>query len=301
MMNEKGFAVTGVLYIVLLLFLSLYASMLAMYASRRQVVEEVKKEVIGDVQDSGNVLGIKANSSYIGKYVTYVPNNSSWNIQKDSISVINETGFNIYNNTTKKATLGSLKNESITCNSDYKNNYDGFRIMNVDLDGTITLIHAGTPECYHMDSKTDDSEILRVNSTAKNVGANNAWDKYGNTTLATSVHYMNENDYNTILKNQNDNSNFYLVNEDSEKSTCYEINSLSCGNTNELIQTNSSYFIASDISKNKEGLYVFEPENKYISSKDNITSGLRPVIRLKNNVKLGIGDGSIETPYQLIY
>ncbi len=298
-MNDRGFAVTGILYIVLILFLSLYASMLAMFASRRKVLEQIKKEVIGDVQDSGNVLGIKANSSYIGKYVTYKPSNATWNMPKDSISTINETGFNIYD-TTKKTTLGSDKTESITCNSNYQNSYNGFRIMNVDLDGTMTLIHAGTPECYTMDSKADDSNILRANSTVKTNSDNNAWEKYGNNTYAASVHYMNENDYNTILKNQNSNNDFYLLNEDSKNSTCYGVNSLNCGNTNELIQTNSSYFITSDISKNKESLYIWKPEDSSVSSADNVTSGLRPVIRLKNNVKIGIGDGSIDTPYQLV-
>ncbi len=299
-MNEKGFAVTGVLYIVLILFLSLYASMLAMYTTRRNMLEQIKKEVINDVQSTGNVLGIKANSSYIGKYVSYVPSNSTWN-NKSNISLTNKVGtFNIYNTETKKGVLGISKNDSITCNKDNQNNYYGFRIMDVALDGTMTLIHAGTPECYNMSTTSDDSEILRISSTAKEPSENQAWEKYGNKTFAQSVHYMNENDYNTILKNQNGNKDFYLLKDDSKKSTCYEVNSMNCGNTNELIQTQSSYFIVSDISKNNESLYIWQPDEQKVSSGNNISSGLRPVIRLKGNVKLGTGNGSIDSPYQLV-
>ena len=71
-------------------------------------------------------------------------------------------------------------------------------------------------------------------------------------------------------------------------------------NTNELIQTQSSYFIVSDISKSKESLYIWQPDDQKVSSGNNISSGLRPVIRLKGNVKLGTGNGSIDSPYQLV-
>ncbi len=116
-MNNKGFAATGVLFIVLLLFLSMYISLLSMFSSRRQIYETIKDEIMND----NNITGRKyfLSTANIGEYVAY------------PIDYTNTSCVNSNNNTNA-----------------------GWRILNIQ-DNVVTLVSSGTPECFNPSTFND--------------------------------------------------------------------------------------------------------------------------------------------------
>ena len=51
-MNEKGFAVSGILYSILLLFMIIVISVITMLGDRRTVLERIKREVLGELSEN---------------------------------------------------------------------------------------------------------------------------------------------------------------------------------------------------------------------------------------------------------
>ena len=64
-MNEKGFAVSGVLYSILLLFMILMISMISMLGDRRTILEKIKREVLGET--SGNIAEVYNDAKGVNK------------------------------------------------------------------------------------------------------------------------------------------------------------------------------------------------------------------------------------------
>ncbi len=247
----------------------------------------------------------KAIKNDIGKYVKYSPDNATWNATRDGVRETKgktSRTFNIYDEVTSSSINGKSKNESITCyNDSYTTKYSGWRIMDVDSNGQITLIHGGTPECYYYVSGQSiaSKEILKVRATsASNEGEGKAWTKYGNSTYALSVHYMDSDDVNIINYEENGNEDYSLWDylEKNERGNCYNNTSSYCGGNTELINIGSYYWLAS--ANNTYNLYAWYPSNSSWGA--NASSyGVRPVVVLKSDVKLGTGSGAIGDEYEL--
>lgn len=300
-MNNKGFAVTGMLYIVLLIFIVMYSSILVMFANRRKIYDTIKEEILGKEYITNPSRQVT--TSDIGSYVNYTPDNPTWDETRDGVELteINTQGtFSIYDNYNKFSYKGANKNNSISCaQSTIMDN--GWIIMDVSNNGEITLIHAGTPECYYSAYEYSEAskELLGKVSVAGNEGTAKAWTKYGNTLYANSVHYMNIEDVNTILKNQNDNKNYYLLDNDYSNSTCYNKSIDACGYNNKLINLPDYYYISGTYSD--KYLYNWAPSSKSYYYKSGI-AGVRPVIILKSNVTIrdDANDGTKNKPYNLL-
>ena len=177
--------------------------------------------------------------------------------------------------------------------------------MDVDSNGQITLIHGGTPECYYhaYDSigySEASKKILKVRATsASNEGTGKAWTKYGNSELALSVHYMDSDDVNIVNYHQNGNKDYNLLDylDKNDRGNCYNNSSLYCGKSTELIDIGSYYWLASAYSTYI--LYLWDSYSRNWVTSNGSSRGVRPVVVLKSNVKLGTGTGVIGDEYSL--
>ncbi len=68
-LNNKGFAITSILYAVLVLFLSIIVAMLLLLANRRLVLDKYKKEVKENLNDSAETYGARVQISSDTLYV----------------------------------------------------------------------------------------------------------------------------------------------------------------------------------------------------------------------------------------
>ena len=243
--------------------------------TNKQVVVEV--QVVETVNPN---LG-----THFGKYVNYVPDDAIWaNSKLPSYGVFEieektDMKFNIYDYTTSASANGKVKSQSITCYSrSYPNKYNGWRVLDVSSSGQITLIHAGTPECYYHDNYGDASDsgrLLRYVSTPSSLGTSKAWSKYGNTTIAESVHYMDEPDWETLTTNMATKKTL---------SNCYdERSTVACGKGNSMVDIGSYYWMALGISGTF--LYNWDSNYQFVSNWKYNSLGVRPVVVLNSEVK----------------
>ncbi len=245
-----------------------------------------------------------------GAYVNYEPDESTWEEGKlESYGVATSTQssqgkFDIYDVGTSSAATGKAKSQSITCyNSSYKNKYNGWRVLDVSSSGVITLIHAGTPECYyHAYGESSASvTLLETASTASSPGTSKAWAKYGNATYAQSVHYMTNEDFNLITYQINKNNDHTITDNGGSSSTCYyQTSSTACGYNHDMIDIGSYYWLASAYATYT--LYYWSPNYRGVDDNDD-SFGVRPVVVLKSGVKFAADgkDGKSEsTAFNLV-
>ncbi len=275
--------------------------------------EEYVGNVLTCVVTGGNGKTVSETTKALplGCYVNYTPDNATWDATRDGVAetVVETQGkFNIYDKIKNEdgneigSANGKNKNENISCYSSYKPKYSGWRIMDIDSKGQITLIHGGVPECYYhrAASSKESKEILKVRATsALDEGTGKAWTKYGNSELAESIHYMDSDDVNTILYELNGNEEYnlfdYLVRAD--RGSCYN-RFTNCGSTSELINIDTSYYLAAAVDMSD--LISWDNGVRYWRYSYNSSIGVRPVIVLKPNVKLGQESGLKGDEYSLI-
>ncbi len=250
--------------------------------------------------------------SPLGCYVNYTPDNALWDSTRDGVLETKATKqgtFDIYDVPTEKSANGLSKNESITCDSTvYTSDYSGWRIMDVSNSGQITLIHGGVPECYYhsynSNSSSDSKKILKTRATSvEDEGIGKAWTKYGNSTYALSVHYMDSDDVNTINYEENGNEDYSLWDrlDKGELGECFSsTNGNHCGKNTELINTGSAYYLASAWTEYGLFKWIADTGGRGWTGSHSDSYGVRPVIILKPNIKLGQELGLLGDEYNLI-
>ncbi len=147
------------------------------------------KQVIVPVNvKSASYLAVQAN---VGDYVVY--NAGKW----DS-SANNPTEYYAFG----EYKQGQSKNASVEWCSDENNKttLKGWRVLSKDTNSkTVTIIHAGQPECYRHNTYTysnaGDESVARLNLRAKN--------QYLNATYAQSARSMTKADLDTITPESN--------------------------------------------------------------------------------------------------
>lgn len=68
-LNNKGFAISGILYAVMILFLTLVVALLAMISNRKVALDKYKKEVKGELNDKAETYGARVQISPESVYV----------------------------------------------------------------------------------------------------------------------------------------------------------------------------------------------------------------------------------------
>ena len=86
-MNNKGFAISGMLYGILLLFLMILLSLLYVLVIRLERLTTINEEVSQNVENK-NIKDINQTINTSNYYVTYLPKNVILKIQNNKINYI---------------------------------------------------------------------------------------------------------------------------------------------------------------------------------------------------------------------
>ncbi|MBR3254722.1 MAG: hypothetical protein IKF97_00620 [Clostridia bacterium] len=157
--------------------------------------------------------------------------------------------------------VGQSRNDSITPseNEEYENVFSGgWRVLSVNNDNTINIVHAGTPESYR--HYTSNSISLYVLKGEESEGVNTTtcskrnWTMYENTKYAVS-------------------NSAHLMNKDE----AYNITN-SSSNTDNSLRTIGTYYWLADLGPT---FLAFVMPGGRISHTQGNTMGIRPVVTLK--------------------
>lgn len=161
--------------------------------------------------------------------------------------------------------------ESKNCmNSGYFSEYSGWRILSKNGSGeagVVTLIHAGSPECYFHSYGQSSESVINLN----NIG-----NAYVNNNLASSGRNIDCNDLKTYDGN-----------------ACISDNRVI---TNNIIKTGAQYWLST--YNTSDALWIVDYNGNIRNSGIN-TLGVRPVIALKSGIKITGGLGSNENPFEI--
>ena len=246
-MNNRGFASTGMLYIVLLLFLAMYTSLLIMFANRRKIYDNIKDEIVNGVSNVDEPIYNLIDVVSVGDYVAY--DAGVWEETKERPTAQGEFGG---------YTLGTSKSDTVEwCyNSQYTSIYKGWRVLKIE-NNNVFLIHAGVSECYYHASQNNSSSILALNNRA-NI--------YLNDIYADNSYILTRNEAVAITL--------------SENATTNDLRYLGLIDTNDKSEL---YWLADEYSHTS--LYCVGRSGNTVCGMNNVSLGIRPVIVLKQGLK----------------
>ncbi len=139
-------------------------------------VDELKKQV----SDYKKLTIYLADNVQVGDYVEY--DAGEWSNSADK--TVNEEQFGGY-------TQGQSKNKSVKCDSG-STSLQGWRVFKIDTSSkTVTIVHAGQPECYHNGNSATTS-ITKLNDRASS--------QYINGKYATSARSLKLEDVEDLKK-----------------------------------------------------------------------------------------------------
>jgi len=169
-------------------------------------------------------------------------------------------------------TSGTNKSMSVACYNGLKGQYSGWRVLSKTgsgASGTVTLIHAGVPECYYHASGFSDESVEKLN-----VHANS---QYVNDIYAQSARSVTCDDLKTYDSN-----------------AC-----VNCQTTidNDLIKTGSWYWL--DIKYDNNLIWHVNNNSNVCRGNYNYAFGFRPVVLLKVKILKTDGLGTTTIPYEI--
>lgn len=210
-LNNKGFAVSTILYgtlsLIIIILMLIFGIMKSSKDTNQELVKSVEDKMNKcalseaileecylnggkcDAREYNNCIGKKevtfllAEKAQVGDFVSY--DAGTW-ASTVALPEGDDFKFGGYN-------AGTSKNNSITCASRNTNKYDGWRILSIS-GSTVTIIHAGSPFCYYLASNnnTDDKLAYSASTYYFFTGDNS---KFTDTSIITSTPY----DWNTFV------------------------------------------------------------------------------------------------------
>ena len=154
--------------------------------------------------------------------------------------------------------------------------YDGFRIAYVS-DNTAYLVSAGAMEC--------DSQANLQQKSLKYCNTNYVYDGKCD---ESSVHPIGVDDFKII------------TNQGMDMNSCYNVQDKKCGYNNDLIDIGSDYWYLGTYQQLSTNSLSWSSERRSIySSLNSSLLGIRPVIRMDDNVIVIGGSGTLDDPYKI--
>ncbi len=210
--------------------------------SKSSKVDDLEKQVA----DYKKLTIYLADQVQVGDYVDY--DAGSWNDTKEK--PIEHGEFGGYSaNQSKNSSVESC----IPDDSHGSTTLKGWRVLNIDkINHNVTIVHAGTPECYRHAYTSIDDAVASINLL------NEHGSQYVNKAYATSGRSITKADLENIDKENN------------------------------LRKTNNYYWLATQNDKNQVGsLYLIRADGDFQigNNIEGHSFGYRPVVELKPNIK----------------
>ena len=98
-------------------------------------------------------------------------------------------------------TSGSSKNSSVKCRNEDTTTASGWKVLSIS-GNTVTIIHAGIPECYYHAATNATTAVSTLNNRARTTYMNS---------FASDARMLSYNDYNSNTSIQNIGSHYYIA------------------------------------------------------------------------------------------
>ncbi len=215
-LNDKGFAVSTILYgilsLAIIILLLTFATMKASKDMNDGLVDSIESQLNSCINEevaletcyfnNGSNCNTSAYNRCIGKtdedplladvasvgdYVDYDAGN--W---PNTVSVPS-TGSNY---TFGGYTANESRNGSVSCNSSYNSSEYGWKILSIDY-GVVTIMHAGIAECFSYANNESQALYVLTGNNPNNVNVSGLspknWNVYVNDKYATSAGIVTKN------------------------------------------------------------------------------------------------------------
>lgn len=320
-LNNKGFAVSTILYgilsltiIILMIIFAIVKSSKDMNQELTESAEEYMNECIlseieleqcyfeGGTCDASKYNDCIGNKEFtlflheeaqVGDFVEY--DSGVWP-ENGTTSSSKFISFGGYNN-------GESRNDNSTSCGENAS-YTGWRIFSIE-GNVVTLIHAGIPECMQIVPSICSSNCTENYLTIVSGNIQETLDSTLNSSIRDWSSYVNS-DYASSAKMLDEDEWTYWLNNASESDTLVNNGSgITDGENkvvNDLIHINEEYYLGTAFGTNITYVmpstlasYEFSILNSIdISTSSQTTKGIRPVVVLKENIKTS---GSITNTY----
>ncbi len=250
-----------------------------------------------------------------GDYVKYIPTAKSFNMTPEQTGQNENQTFNTGDYTGLWQVL-------------YNDETYGLQIISADIVGSLTLGHEDSDGDENIRTAEDEEKVIRAYNNAINT-LNNFCRNYVDTRYATSGRSVGSNPINpdydvtdtvtlSFTPNGYENGNLGLKTFDMNYETDYNAMEIANSqNTNGIRRASKWYWLASRYINSYEGYATFymriiyengSLDNAYLwyiykdkrSLPEKRTGGVRPVVTLKQEIKANTGDGSEDSPFELV-
>ena len=282
-LNNKGFAVSTILYgvlsLIIIILMLIFAIMKSSKDMNQELIKSVEEKLNKCVLDEVKLENCYYNGSSCNasEYNSCIGKKTESYLLKDKVRVGDFVDYDAgFWPTTEELPVdknftmggykaGSSRNNSVNCNSTDENKYNGWRVARIDGNNVI-LIHAGTPACYNQIKNSDYLKATADYHYLTGLGdvSNNAYIKENNVMAYNWSAYVDK-DYavTAIMSSYND---------------------LAGGPSNIVI--GAEYFTA-DLCSSLSCLMGFEKNQERNTSLYYGLRGVRPLVVLKDDVKTG--------------
>lgn len=242
MMNNKGFAITGFIYTIFVIFIVMLVAILGLFNSRKGTLDNLKKDVLNEMNNKTTIIG---DYMPIGKVQNYVVKNTGYyNIIMNSPKVKTTNGSQI------SLTIFLLKDEEIKIfvgNDSFNNN----EVEIKSNDKLIAKASYNTSNNYVIDTynefRVEDVVITSYIKTTGSVNIRYESERIKKNSSLNRVQYIKD----CMSGNSFDNKNYFT-----------EIQAWSNGDNKALT---SSVDVDNKIIDNRlDTYYVSEDENKCV-------------------------------------
>lgn len=245
--------------------------------------------VTGGTGTSSNPYTISASTAQktikdiaVGKYINYTANNGC------------------SGDACKGKNVNVTANTNGYCYSEANQYNPGGWIVAYKDDVSVYITTAGAPECVSSEgygalpnnpttaftASTLNTHLSTLNTRALKYC--NTTYVYGGTCNNTVAHAFNATDFEKV------------TGVPLNSSSCSDVSNISCGLDNYVIDNGGYYWIASPFVSGGNKEFYWSSHLRFVSSTDfGNRYGLRPVVRLKNSLKVGTGTGDVDSPYNI--
>lgn len=166
-MNKKGFAITGFIYTILIIFIGLLIAILALLSSRKNILDKLKEKVRGEINvtssvaydpftQTGDIIEFSAKAQGYYSFELYSPKLGNVNGSKVSFTTFLTTGeklyfligSNSYNNGTTEIRKEKNNSNSYIAKVSYDNYsiadiYNNRKILNKKIENNVVSTQSG--------------------------------------------------------------------------------------------------------------------------------------------------------------
>ena len=183
-MNNKGFAIRGIIYTILLIFLIVLAGILSLFNSRKNVLDNLKNKVVGEVNttssiqydpfdETGTILEFTAKAKGYYQFELYSPKINNINGDELVTEIYLEKGETLYfliGSTTYNQGITEIRSSKdatstiakVSSNEFDTKEYNGRNFFNTSIQKNVVISNTGKIIVNYLNKNRLNSNLNKV-------------------------------------------------------------------------------------------------------------------------------------------